>query len=291
MFRAIIPISRFRENCDKALNSILATRHLFESIIIISKHIDPAYDKGKFADLPIKVVTRQPKRVKEDVFDGITLRIHPYVSFDEADLKRYKYMIQKSPVEHVFFAIRANYVLPANWYAPFILLALIWAYIQETFERGKQYQHTDLRGVVTVKKGRELLKTPKRAWWWRFKNPYKHPSEYSDTVAIQPHHTCKNYAREYLQTNRYLGWGLWMFFYGFYYVAYWLLIFATFQNLFPWPLFLAGWGLTWCLCQIILDARVKLTYKWFYVALLPIYYLFFPFYLTYARWFTPKEKW
>lgn len=291
-YAAVIKISNYRENPDRALRSILRLKAKFPIVYMVSKDA-VKYDKDKYSELTIEQVPRfQKKKVPADI-DAILL-IPPHCSFTAGTLDKLEVQVRESHFVQQTFSIRTvESYNPTEWKSwwlyGLIVVMTVWDFFHMRFDRYKIYRGNDIVMLTLTKKcGKKFVSSP---YGNRLLNVTCAPSLYDEHAVVKSTHNDFNYILRNLKTHPHYGWGLWMFFFFFFYC--WNIVLTVMFVQKTLPLFVLGciWVAMFCTIELITSPYMKLKYKYMYSMLFPLFVLMFPFVAIYARYHIPKKYW
>lgn len=297
MFLAKIVISKYNENPDRALNSILKHKNEFTSVYIITYNKGIRYDKEKYKDLTIMIKPRFSKKNDVTREDKVILEIPPTCSFTSATLDKIKFQINHSnPTEQTFGVRTVEVVDPTTWTSwwmhGYLVLMCVWDWFHMKYDRLKIYRGNDIVARCVIKKCDKTFIARKYSYS-RFINNTCAPSVYDDT-AVNKLDVSKSDSYRVLRnmkTHPHYGWGLWSFYYFFFWCWCLILLLLSFQQNLPLFVIACIWLLIMFTSELITNSYMKMGLKWMYSLLLPLYALTFPVVIVYARFRTPTENW
>ena len=296
-FTAVITLTDYQEDFTRALTSITKTSDYFADIFIVTKNRDAIskYLPSRECALNLMVV---PKFKQKEMLGNIVLNVHPYDKFKESDIIKLKDRIKNSNRYQTVFAISSVIVSNPDpmwmWINGFLLVDIVWSWIQSFWDRNKLYNNTDLIAQCVVSKGGKNYTAPSvpTGIFARFSKSEYSPKIYSDTSVIKaPVNNFEDLLRHFSSHNFY-GMGLWILVY----FGYWIsLIGGIFYPIILGNVstFLILLSLIFqaCIIMLITNAYVKMPIRFLLCLLYPAFFVAFPFVIIASKLYKPKKQW
>ncbi len=292
MLQVAIHLSEFEPDCSEAIKGILAnSEHVDELHLIYPSFEDEESsmydgwkeDKIKLVNAEIEPVFEARIHTESLSEATVLIEIPPTCRLKLGAFDAIREQIQSAGTAQTHFALATSTEVRgfSIWTGFLVVLTVIEWIWNHFFERSKLIQYTDVRGRFVLRKGETLILPEEHQTSWRFWNANVMRKRYAgDTCVLKG---MDIFAR--LHNHRYLGLGLWVipfFFFWFVYTFAWA---PVIQNMTLWTSVytLALWVLQICVAYLVSGWYIKSRYNVLFCLLFPLYFAAFPFMLVFSR--------
>lgn len=297
---AVVTLTGFREDCSRAIKSLIALKHYFKDLVIVHRgYVDDERsmyagwieDRESLCPVAIKVVA-QLDAVHVD--GQATVEINPFCDIRQGAMDELAATLKAATQYETHLGMTTSLVLePFSIFYGFIMVSYVidWFW-QRVWCRGKLYQSLDIRSRRIVQIGSDRY-LPPTSWTWFIRNSACIPRMYGGNAAITRSSFENGFQTVlwYFYNHAHYTWSWWLMPFSIVWATLCMAAYGLLLGNFGSIWIVSVWSWEIVLAYLICESYIKSNWSYIFYPLFPIYWILFPVVVMYSKITTPQRSW